>query len=117
MKNRNTGHGLHSGPSFQIGDRGSESGRQKMRVTVVLPKRNTSPVASVNSNARPLRCREVAWPSPTKRSTWRITNVLSVAALRRDGGGGCDPTSEQPCVICRPRAPRSGRDTTDSGGG
>jgi hypothetical protein len=29
-----------------------------MRVTVVLPKRNTSPVASVNSNARPLRCRQ-----------------------------------------------------------
>jgi hypothetical protein len=56
-----------------------------MRVTVILPKRNTSPVASVNSNARPLRRRQVAWPCPTKRSTWHITNFLSVAALRRDG--------------------------------
>ena len=56
---------------------------------------------------------KVAWPSPTKRSTWHITNILSVATLRRDGGAGRDPTSEQPSVIRLPRTPRSARDTTD----
>jgi hypothetical protein len=55
---------------------------------------------------------KVAWPSPTKRSTWHITNILSVAALRRDGGAGRDPTSEQPSVIRLPRTPRSARDAT-----
>ncbi len=65
-----------------------------MRVTVVFPTRNTSPVASVNSNVPPLRCRQLAWPSPTKRSTRHITNALSAAALRRDGGAGRDLTSE-----------------------
>src|SRR6202048_972361 len=79
-----------------------------MRVTVVLAKRKTSPVANVNSNARPLRCRQVAWPSPTKRSTWHIAKSSSVAALRCDGGAGRYPTSSsRPSSACpEPLGPR-----------
>jgi hypothetical protein len=66
---------------------------------VVFSKRNTSPVANVNSIAPPPRSRQRAWPCPTKRSIRLITNTLS-AALRRDGDRGCDLICE-PHRLCR----------------
>ena len=60
-----------------------------MRVTVVLPRRNTSPVANVNSKTPPLRSLKVAWPISTKRMTLHITSALA-AALWRDEDTGRD---------------------------
>jgi hypothetical protein len=53
------------------------------------------------------RCRQLAWPSPTNRSTWLISKSLAAAPLRHDGGTEHDLASEPHRLSWRILAPAS----------